>query len=153
MRPFNLTYLLRRTTKTHAPTDDTIAKIDRAIAITCVLLVPSFFSALDTSPCSPVTDIPFAIVVRECGFQLFHRLSIQQFLHLYIVDMHPKLFLFFIRIFSDESKSLELSGKIPSSVASHTTVFTFPALSFALPLSILALVHTVGTLLQTVFSM
>ncbi len=92
MRPFNLTYRLRRTTKIHVPTDDTIAKIDKTIAINCILLASSFFSTLDTSPCSPVSDVPFAIVVSECGFQLFHRLSIQQFLHLYIVDMHPKLF-------------------------------------------------------------
>ena len=90
---------LRRTTKTHAPTEDTIAKIDKTIAINCILLVPSFFSTLDTSPCSPVNDVPFAIVVSECGFQLSHRLSIQQFLRLYIVDMHPKLFFVLYRDF------------------------------------------------------
>ena len=73
MRPFNITnYLfLRRTIKTHVPTEDTIAKIDKTIAINCILLVPSFFSTLDTSPCSPVNDVPFAIVVSECGFSAF----------------------------------------------------------------------------------
>ena len=55
----------------HTPTEDTIAKIDKTIAINCILLVPSFFSTLDTSPCSPVNDVPFAIVVSECGFSAF----------------------------------------------------------------------------------
>lgn len=43
MRPFNVPYFLRRTTKTHVPTEDTIAKTDKTIAIVCILLVPSFF--------------------------------------------------------------------------------------------------------------